>query len=80
LALPLAGGLLALGANQLWPGLVGQGLTLGLFLAYGLWASDAIGRQLQRVVQGADGAFADPVAALTYSDLPGAAGQLQLML
>ena len=28
LALPLAGGLLALGANQLWPGLVGQGLTL----------------------------------------------------
>lgn len=80
LALPLVGGLLALGANQLWPGLVGQALTLGLFLAYGLWARDALGRQLQQVVQGADGAFADPVAALTYSDLPGAAGQLQLML
>lgn len=30
--------------------------------------------------RGAEGTFADPVAALTYSDLPGAAGQLQLML
>ncbi|MEE6440353.1 PAS domain-containing methyl-accepting chemotaxis protein [Pseudomonas putida] len=80
LALPLAGGLLAVGANQLWPGLVGQGLTLGLFVACGLWARNALGRQLQQIVQGAEGAFADPVAALTYSDLTGAAGQLQLML
>ncbi|MDP9520281.1 PAS domain-containing methyl-accepting chemotaxis protein [Pseudomonas putida] len=80
LALPLAGGLLALGANQLWPGLVGQGLTVGLFLAYGLWAHNAIGRRMQQVVEGAEGTFADPIAALTYSDLPGAAGQLQLML
>lgn len=80
LALPLAGGLLALVANQLWPGLVGQGLTVGLFMAYGLWARNALGRQIQQVVEGAEGTFADPVAALTYSDLPGAAGQLQLML
>ncbi|WP_372242478.1 methyl-accepting chemotaxis protein [Pseudomonas sp. CM25] len=69
-----------MGANQLWPGLPGQGLTAGLFLAYGLWARNAVGRQLQQVVQGAEGTFADPVAALTYSDLPGAAGQLQVML
>ena len=80
LALPLAGGVLAVGAHQLWPGLVGQGLTVGLFVAYGLWVRNALGRQLQQVVQGAQGTFADPVAALTYSDLPGAAGQLQLML
>ena len=33
LAVPLVGGGLALGANNLWPGLVAQGLTLGLFLA-----------------------------------------------
>lgn len=80
LALPLAGGLLAVGANHLWPGLVGQGLTLGLFVACGLWVRNALGRQLQQIVQGAEGAFADPIAALTYSDLSGAAGQLQLML
>ncbi|WP_370464287.1 MULTISPECIES: methyl-accepting chemotaxis protein [Pseudomonas] len=59
---------------------MGQGLTVGLFVAYGLWARDAVGRQMQQVVQGAAGTFADPIAALTYSDLPGAAGQLQLML
>ncbi|MGE8382617.1 MAG: methyl-accepting chemotaxis protein [Pseudomonas putida] len=53
---------------------------MGLFVAYGLWARTALARQLRQVVQGAEGAFADPVAALTYSDLPGAAGQLQLML
>lgn len=35
---------------------------------------------MERVVQGAGGTFADPIAALTYSDLPGAGGQLQLML
>ncbi|MFK5665851.1 methyl-accepting chemotaxis protein [Pseudomonas shirazica] len=80
LAVPLVGGGLALGANNLWPGLVAQGLTLGLFLAYGLLARNAVGRQMERIVQGADGTFADPIAALTYSDLPGAGGQLQLML
>ncbi|UYP84325.1 methyl-accepting chemotaxis protein [Pseudomonas asiatica] len=80
LAVPLVGGGLALGANKLWPGLVAQGLTLGLFLAYGLLARNAVGRQMERVVQGAGGTFADPIAALTYSDLPGAGGQLQLML
>ncbi|MNM42416.1 Aerotaxis receptor [compost metagenome] len=80
LALPLAAGALAVGAHQLWPGLPGQGLTLALFAAYGLWVRNDLSRQLQRVIQGADGTFADPISALTYSDLPGAAGQLQLIL
>jgi len=80
LALPLLGGLLAVGANQLWPGPLGQGLTLTLFAAYGLWARNDLGRQLRQVIDGAEGTFADPLAALTYSDLPGAAGQLQLIL
>ena len=80
MALPLLGGVLAVGANQFWPGWPGQGLTLALFAAYGLWMRNDLGRQLRRVIQGAEGTFADPTAALTYSDLPGAAGQLQLIL
>lgn len=80
LALPLLGGALALGANQLWPGLLGQGLTLALFVTYGLWARNDLGRQLQQIIQRAEGTFADPIAALIYSDLPGAVGQLQLIL
>ena len=80
LALPLLGGVLAVGANQLLPGWPGQGVTLALFAAYGLWMRNDLGRQLRRVIQGAEGTFADPTAALTYSDLPGAAGQLQLIL
>ncbi|MDZ3990798.1 Aerotaxis receptor [Pseudomonas sp. Teo4] len=80
LALPLLGGGLAVAANLLWPGALGQGLTLALFVAYGAWGRKRLDRQLQRVIQGAEGTFADPVAALTYSDLPGAAGQLQLIL
>ncbi|GHS80068.1 chemotaxis protein [Pseudomonas sp. PAGU 2196] len=80
MALPLLGGVLAVGANQFWPGWPGQGLTLVLFAAYGLWMRNDLGRQLRRVIQGAEGTFADPTAALTYSDLPGAAGQLQLIL
>ncbi|WP_445009195.1 methyl-accepting chemotaxis protein [Pseudomonas faucium] len=69
-----------MGANQLWHGLPGQGLTLALFAAYGLWMRNSLGRQMQQVIEGAEGTFADPLAALTYSDLPGAAGQLQLVL
>ncbi|WP_420832973.1 methyl-accepting chemotaxis protein [Pseudomonas kermanshahensis] len=80
MALPLLGGVLAVGANQFWPGWPGQGVTLALFAAYGLWMRNDLGRQLRRVIQGAEGTFADPTAALTYSDLPGAAGQLQLIL
>nr|WP_225935742.1 MULTISPECIES: PAS domain-containing methyl-accepting chemotaxis protein [Pseudomonas] len=80
MALPLLGGVLAVSANQFWPGWPGQGLTLALFAAYGLWMRNDLGRQLRRVIQGAEGTFADPTAALTYSDLPGAAGQLQLIL
>ncbi|MPS98865.1 MAG: PAS domain S-box protein [Pseudomonas sp.] len=80
LALPMLGGALAVAANQCLPGALGQGVTFALFVAYGLWGRNDLRRQLQRVIQGADGTFADPIAALTYSDLPGAAGQLQLIL
>jgi len=80
MALPVAAGALAVAANQLWPGLPGQGLTLALFVSYGVWANGGVGRQLRRIVNGAEGTFADPIVALTYSDLPGAAGQLELIL
>ncbi|TFF42040.1 PAS domain S-box protein [Pseudomonas sp. RIT623] len=80
LAVPLAGGALAVGANLLWPGLPAQGLTLALFAGIGLWAQSRMGRHLRRIVEGADNTFSDPLAALTYSDLAGAAGQLQLIL
>ncbi|CAK14690.1 PAS domain-containing methyl-accepting chemotaxis protein [Pseudomonas entomophila] len=80
MTVPLLGGALAIGANQLWPGLVAQGLTLALFAGVGAWAQSRIGRHLRRIAQGAGNTFSDPVAALTYSDLPGAAGQLELIL
>ncbi|MGE8325276.1 methyl-accepting chemotaxis protein [Pseudomonas urmiensis] len=80
MALPVAAGALAVAANQLWPGLPGQGLTLALFVSYGVWANGGVGRQLRQIVNGAEGTFADPIVALTYSDLPGAAGQLELIL
>ncbi|QVM93114.1 PAS domain-containing protein [Pseudomonas entomophila] len=80
MTLPLLGGALAIGVNQLWPGLVAQGLTLALFAAVGAWAQSRIGRHLRRIADGAGNTFSDPVAALTYSDLPGAAGQLELIL
>ncbi|CAM3802999.1 Aerotaxis receptor [Pseudomonas reidholzensis] len=80
LAVPVLGGALAVAANQLWPGLVGQGLTLALFVATGWWLQGGVGRQLRSIVKGADGTFADAVAALTYSDLAGPAGQLELIL
>ncbi|WP_312155569.1 PAS domain-containing protein, partial [Pseudomonas sp.] len=66
MALPVAAGALAVAANQLWPGLPGQGLTLALFVSYGVWANGGVGRQLRRIVNGAEGTFADPIVALTY--------------
>ncbi|MDF9617586.1 PAS domain-containing methyl-accepting chemotaxis protein [Pseudomonas entomophila] len=80
MTLPLLGGALAIGVNQLWPGLAAQGLTLALFAGVGAWAQSRIGRHLRRIADGAGNTFSDPVAALTYSDLPGAAGQLELIL
>nr|WP_275679280.1 MULTISPECIES: PAS domain-containing methyl-accepting chemotaxis protein [Pseudomonas] len=80
MTLPLLGGVLAIGVNQQWPGLAAQGLTLVLFAAVGAWAQSRIGRHLRRIADGAGNTFSDPVAALTYSDLPGAAGQLELIL
>ena len=80
MALPLLAGAAAIAGNQLLPDLPAQGLTLALFAGVGLWAQSRMRRHLRRIVQVADSTFSDPVAALTYSDLPGAAGQLELIL
>jgi len=80
MALPLLAGAVAIAGNQLLPDLPAQGLTLALFAGVGLWAQGRMRRHLRRIVQVADNTFSDPVAALTYSDLPGAAGQLELIL
>ncbi|WP_416366805.1 methyl-accepting chemotaxis protein [Pseudomonas sp. UFMG81] len=80
MAVPLLGGALAVGGNRLWPGLPAQGLTLALFVAVGAWAQSRMGRHLRRIAEGAGDTFGDPVAALTYSDLHGPAGQLELIL
>jgi aerotaxis receptor len=80
MAVPLLAGALAIGANQLWPGLPAQGLTLALFAGVGVWAQSRMRRYLQQIAEGAGNTFSDPLVALTYSDQAGAAGQLELIL
>ncbi|AZL68027.1 Aerotaxis receptor [Pseudomonas sichuanensis] len=80
MAVPLLAGALAIAANQLWPGLPAQGLTLALFAGVGVWAQSRMRRYLQGIAEGARNTFSDPLVALTYSDQAGAAGQLELIL
>ncbi|WP_440480699.1 methyl-accepting chemotaxis protein [Pseudomonas xanthosomatis] len=80
LVVPLGAGALAVGAERLWPGLPAQGLTLALFAATGWWAQSRMARHQRRIAAAAGNTFSDPVAALTYSDQAGAAGQLELIL
>ncbi|MNE02670.1 Methyl-accepting chemotaxis protein PctC [compost metagenome] len=80
MAVPLLAGAAAIAAQQLLPGWLGHGITLGLFGGVGLWAHQRLGRQLAQIVQGSGNTFADPVVALTYSDALGPAAQLQMIL
>jgi aerotaxis receptor len=80
MALPLCAGALALGVNQAWPGLTAQAVTLALFAGLGVWAQRRLEQHLRRIAEGAQNTFGDAVAALTYSDQVGAAGQLELIL
>lgn len=78
--MPLLAGSTAIGAHFLLAAWPAQGITFGLFCLVGLWAHQRQGEQLAQIVKAAGNSFADPIAALTYSDNLGAAGQLQMIL
>nr|WP_095159147.1 PAS domain-containing methyl-accepting chemotaxis protein [Pseudomonas sp. Irchel 3E13] len=80
LAVPVLAAGVALAANHLVPGLVGQGITLGLFVVVGLWGHSRLRGELRRIVRGAENTFCDPICALAYSDTLGPAAQLQMIL
>ncbi len=80
LAVPVLAAGAALVAGQFVPGLVGQGITLGLFVAVGMWGHSRLRGELRRIVRGAENTFCDPICALAYSDTLGPAAQLQMIL
>jgi len=80
LALPLLAAALAIGANRLLPGWGGQGITLALFVAVGLWGHNRLRHEVRQIVRSTPNTFSDPISALAYSEALGPTAQLQMVL
>lgn len=75
----LAGGA-AISAINLLPSVASQAITVGLFMAIGLWSHARLGSRMNKILNSAPHAFADPTSALAYSDERGVTAQLEMIL
>ncbi|WP_300650778.1 PAS domain-containing methyl-accepting chemotaxis protein [Pseudomonas sp.] len=75
----LAAGM-AVGAANLLSDAASQVITVGLFIAVGLWSHARLGSQVNNILKSASHTFADPISALAYSDARGTSAQLEMVL
>jgi aerotaxis receptor len=80
LAPPMLAAGVAVGATSLLPSMAALVITVGAFIAIGLWSHARLASQVRKTLESVPDAFADPISALAYSDARGASAQLEMAL